>query len=301
MNTTRQVLVVDLARRTHNVMEEEWDFLIVLDACRYDYFAKFYKDYLKGNLSRVISVGSSTIEWCRETFQRKYDDVIYVSSNPFVNSRLDVQGFDAKKYFHRVIDVWDWGWNEKLGTVHPKVMNEAVQKLMEEYADKRMIIHYLQPHEPYLACTDVERLFSKPEDPRAWSMVTAFRSVGVDPTTLSSTTLRICNYIAKFLEPKISDNYSILWRVGELLKLPASTSTAVIRRKYGDARLRKAYTENLKIVLKYVSDLVEELPGDNIVVTADHGERLGENNHYSHASGVDDPLLLEVPWFKVEK
>lgn len=92
-----------------------------------------------------------------------------------------------------------------------------------------------------------------------------------------------------------------MWRVGELLKLPASTSTAVIRRKYGDARLRKAYTENLKIVLKYVSDLVEELPGDNIVVTADHGERLGENNHYSHASGVDDPLLLEVPWFKVEK
>lgn len=301
MNTTKQILTVGLSRRACQVMEEEWDFLIVLDACRYDYFARFYKNYLKGSLSKKISVGSSTIEWCRETFQRKYDDVVYVSSNPFVNSRLDVQGFDAKKYFHRVIDVWDWGWDEKLGTVHPKMVNEAVLKIRGEYADKRIIIHYLQPHEPYLLCSDVERLFSKPNDPRAWSMVTAFRSVGVDPTTLSSTTLAVCNRVAKFLEPKISDNYSILWRFGELLKLPASTTTAAITRKYGDARLRKAYTENLKIVLKCVSDLVEKLPGGDIVVTADHGERLGENNRYSHASGVDDPLLLEVPWFKVEK
>ena len=39
-----------------NLVEESWNYLIILDACRYDFFKKVYKKYLecevkKGNLS----------------------------------------------------------------------------------------------------------------------------------------------------------------------------------------------------------------------------------------------------------
>ena len=53
-------------------MEEPWDFLIVLDACRFDAFNYVYGDYLEGELEKVISVGSSTIEWCKNAFQKQY-------------------------------------------------------------------------------------------------------------------------------------------------------------------------------------------------------------------------------------
>jgi hypothetical protein len=36
------------------------------------------------------------------------------------------------------------------------------------------------------------------------------------------------------------------------------------------------------------------------VVTSDHGEFLGENGNFDHHPGSKNPLLLEVPWLKVE-
>ena len=46
-----------------NMMEEDWDFLIVLDACRFDYFSEFYGDFFDGKLEKKISAGCSTVEW----------------------------------------------------------------------------------------------------------------------------------------------------------------------------------------------------------------------------------------------
>jgi len=49
------------------VMDEEWDFLIILDACRYDYFKEIYKNYLDGgNSMKAISPAIETIEWCQK-------------------------------------------------------------------------------------------------------------------------------------------------------------------------------------------------------------------------------------------
>ena len=75
-----------------------------------------------------------------------------------------------------------------------------------------------------------------------------------------------------------------------------------IRRKYGVNGLRKAYRENLRIVLEHVAELCDELlrhkPSARIVIASDHGELLGENGKYSH--GIKDPYTLEVPWLRVK-
>jgi len=60
-------------------------------------------------------------------------------------------GFDAKKHFYKVVDVWDFGWDERIGTVSPREINRAALKYYLKYPGKRFIIHYLQPHAPYLS------------------------------------------------------------------------------------------------------------------------------------------------------
>ena len=85
--------------------------------------------------------------------------------------------------------------------------------------------------------------------------------------------------------------------------MPPANPMDLIRRKYGIAGLREAYTENLEVVLWYVARLSQEVLWKNqearIVITADHGELLGEAGGFSHYRGMKDPLLIEIPWFMV--
>jgi len=65
-----------------------------------------------------------------------------------------------------------------------------------------------------------------------------------------------------------------------------------------DAFLKKLYIENLKWVLEEVSKIINKLPKP-IVITADHGELLGEYNLYFHRR-INLPQLRIVPWFIVK-
>jgi hypothetical protein len=278
-----------------NVMEKDWDYLIILDACRYDYFSEIFPKYFQGELRKVISQGSSTIEWCRKSFKEMYDNIIYVSANPFINSKIEVQNFNAKEHFYKVVDVWDWGWNDQLGTVHPRQVNEAVHKFKESYPDKRFIIHYLQPHEPYLVQDLDCPGFSKPK--LVFGRLT-WGAPGLEKEGKIATLLTNSPVVQKFLNflaKKMGGDPS--WKLREILNHPA-LPTEVLKRNVGISGLRKAYAENLKLVLSYVAKLVKSLSGA-IIVTADHGERLGEGNSFSHYPELLDPLLIEVPWLKI--
>jgi hypothetical protein len=76
-------------------MDEEWDHLIVLDGCRYDYFSRLHGVHMDGKLERALSVGSNTEEWRDNSFPDRYGDVVYVSANPYINSRVEVRGSAA--------------------------------------------------------------------------------------------------------------------------------------------------------------------------------------------------------------
>lgn len=136
--------------KSMEIMEEDWDTLIILDVCRYDYFKRVYQDYLKGALRKIISPGAYTHEWVDEVFGNKeFDDVVYVSANPHINSKgVTRPGYDfnPRKSFHKVIDAWDWGWDEELGTVHPKGVSKAAGMARARYPRKRLIAHFMQPH-----------------------------------------------------------------------------------------------------------------------------------------------------------
>lgn len=69
--------------------------------------------------------------------------------------------------------------------------------------------------------------------------------------------------------------------------------------------LREAYTENADVALDAAEELLAALRG-RVVVTADHGEMLGERasplpvRYYSHRIGVHVDELTEVPWLVSE-
>jgi len=231
------------------VTEEKWDYLIVLDACRYDYFRKY--NTIKGKLKKKISLGSCTPEWLRNNFNKYYDDVVYVSANPYI-SNVEFHGFKGFEHFFKVIPVWDYGWDKKTGTVHPRKVVEAALKAKKRFPNKRIIIHFLQPHAPYIGETKISR-----------------EEIGIKDDTPKDETIQE------------------IWRL-------------VRDGKISIDKLKRAYEDNLKLVLKEVQGLVNHLEG-KIVITSDHGECFGEWFVYSHPKGIYIKELVEVPWLVIEK
>jgi len=124
------------------LLEEQWDNLVILDACRYDLFAT--QSQLSGQLTKRISAGSNTPEFLQSNFQnRDFSDTVYVTANPQVNVHLNNEFFE-------VINVWEDHWDDKLHTIHPKVMAEETIDAYESYPNKRLISHFIQPHYPFI-------------------------------------------------------------------------------------------------------------------------------------------------------
>lgn len=130
-----------------SVLTRDWDNLIVLDGCRYDLFADTIS-WDKRKLTSITSRGSATDEWLVGNFKdAEAYDTVYVSANPMLHRMSDV----IDGVFHDFIDVWTDSWDQEHGTVLPSDVTEAAIAASEQYPNKRLIIHYLQPHYPFLA------------------------------------------------------------------------------------------------------------------------------------------------------
>ncbi|PSP95237.1 hypothetical protein BRC84_03510 [Halobacteriales archaeon QS_1_68_44] len=62
------------------------------------------------------------------------------------------------------------------------------------------------------------------------------------------------------------------------------------------AEVWRAYRANLRAVLPEVELLLSNIDADRAVITADHGNAVGERGLYGHAAGLALRPLREVPW-----
>ncbi|MCK5603575.1 hypothetical protein KAR91_16945 [Candidatus Pacearchaeota archaeon] len=119
-----------------------------MDACRFDIFNNYNK--IPGKLSKIISAGSNTPEWLKNNFLNMHmKDVIYISANPY-GSYLYLSKNLGHIPFYKIYELWKYDWNDSLGTVLPSKVNEAVKNSIKKHPDKRLLIHYLQPHFPFI-------------------------------------------------------------------------------------------------------------------------------------------------------
>lgn len=234
--------------RSIDMMGEDWDNLLILDACRYDYFANQHD--FDATLNRVVSPGKMSWEFMQKTFQgEQFHDTIYITSNPFA-TRLPEDTFFETRY---LIDEWD----DEVGTIHPDDVAKAAKDANQKHPNKRLIVHFMQPHRPYLGDT-AEEIRKKVD-------LVGYRNKG--------------------------DGLQIWGAVKEALVTVEE--------------VRNAYAESLDIVLEEVERFLNKVDGKS-VVTADHGEMLGErvfpftSRVWGHSEEFSTPTLREVPWLEVE-
>lgn len=124
-----------------SVLEGDWDILVILDACRADTFSEV--NTMDGELSQIHSVGSKTGEFLVETFgDQEFSDTVYISANP----NLTV----CKATFHKRVRLWEDEWDDELGVVPPEAVTRRAIEEATESPHKRLIVHYMQPHIPFI-------------------------------------------------------------------------------------------------------------------------------------------------------
>jgi len=246
-----------------------WDIMLLLDACRYDYFEKHIYDYVdSGELIKADSNSTCTGNWLKHTWNGYYPYITYISANPFINS-LGVAhgGFDAVTHFGKIVDVWNYGFDKKTGRVEASVVNDTAYGIID--TSGRYIIHYQQPHTPYLF---------------------------LDKKKASNKFRNILNRIIP---------YKTQWRLVELFpkvnkRLRKTNSYQAIYNDYDNKLLKEAYERNLLSVLREVENIVDMYPDRNIIITSDHGELLGEDERYGHG-GKPHPVLSTVPFYVINQ
>lgn len=221
-----------------DIFNEEWDNLIILDACRYDEFATNVE--LLGKLDSRISRGSHSREFIRGNFtQKSLHDTVYVSANGnYGNLKNEIDASITKFVFVERDEVDG-------RTSHPTTVRQKAEEIFEEYPNKRLIVHFMQPHQPYLGPTGREMPY-----------------------------------------------------YGGLM--PTAGADGISHEE-----IIQAYRENIDLAVAEVEKLLKNLGGKS-VVTADHGEILGERLHpvpikwYGHPRGHYMEELVKVPWHVYE-
>jgi len=136
-----------------SVFEQDWDNLIILDACRADAFSDVVAPEIDGSMSIAESRGTATVEWIRRNFSgRELADTVYVSANGWLHRIQDEIG--------TTIHAADWlytsRYRNEMGTVQPGVVAERALTFANQYPNKRLIVHFVQPHKPFLGKTAEE-------------------------------------------------------------------------------------------------------------------------------------------------
>ena len=198
----------------------------------------------------------------QNTFKGSHKDIVYYSANPKISLYMLNREFKTNP-FHKLFQIWKYEWDNQLKTVLPSSVNKIVIENIENFQDKRKIIHYLQPHYPFLTISH--------------KVKTSGANHMIDDNLHSISLLK---------KELIFGDTGIIWEL--------------LRKKQIDKNMvRKAYQDNIKIVLKSIKELLPYLDG-KIIITSDHGNLFGEYFLYAHPYGMRIRKLIEVPWLEVD-
>lgn len=260
-----------------NVLDKNWDLLIILDTCRFDALKemKQLRDISYLNSSKIesyYSIGGSTLEWTAQTFRESHyesaSEIDYVAGNVLVEEVLDgrrtPEGIDnaawsptkwntlSKSALNEFVSVGNFREVTGPASGHgdrPHPSAQLVTDLSIEHGrqnnPERLIVHYIQPHYPYYSAIES----GEREELADWE---------------------------KFPFNNL--------RFGEISK----------------ATVWNRYMTELYSALKAIGILLRNYDAERVAITADHGEAFGESylgvRGYKHRVGMLHPKVRRVPW-----
>lgn len=249
----------------HNIFEDDWDLIIILDACRVDVLRRISNEFdFLDEIETIWSVGSSSGEWIANTFIEKHlkeiRNTTYISANghskliledgirPPVNNEIPLKFLNwstvDQSELKRHEQLFTYKHNTKYKTVLPQSVSNIILETVENSQSTRIVAHYIQPHLPYVA-----------------------EAIEED---------REINSLER-------QGYRLL-RSDEAMK----------------KEILSKYEDNLRFVLDDIRNMLKEIEIDNIVLTADHGESFGEGHLYGHPEGNLHPIIRKVPWVELD-
>lgn len=239
-----------LERRATNVYSLDWDVLVILDGCRVDLMESVADDYdFIDTVSSVYSVGGTSDEWIQRTFDSvdaaTRESTAYVTANPHLE-HTTVEPSD----FGLLDEVWRYGWDDELGTVRPRTVTDRAIAVDREANVDRLIVHYMQPHAPFLDDPELTDGMTPDSDPDSPGSVDVWE--------------------------KLSDG-RLSW-----------------------AEVWDASRRNLCRVLDEVAVLRENVDADRLVLSADHGNAMGELGQYGHGRHERVDSVCRVPWVETD-
>lgn len=248
----------EISRQSELLNKEEWDFLILLDACRYDAFEQEIEKYpIEGKLEKVDPEVGVTRHWYNKNLE-KVKECILISSSPHQWRRENWagkdRGFRPADEFRKAYPIWKPSENvDGLGMVRPSIQWRQSREIIEEN-DPPFLIHLIPPHLPFLG-------------PRGGQIMWNFYDT-IEEETREKRDDEPDKYCLYDPLAEWADEHD-KWKI-----------------------LRYAYRENVDIAIESVLSHASLLDG-KVIITSDHGERIGENRRFGHKR-------MPVPWFEVE-
>lgn len=248
-----------------NVYESDWDALIVLDGCRVDALETVADEYeFIDHVDSIWSVGSASHEWLTKTFTNEYISDIrrtaFVVTNVFSSSLLE-NGDTPPGRYKTPFDIADWQ------TVDSKDFGYI--EFLKDYFD------------PYTAQWDVPEL-------RSAEYTTERAIVAGREQNFDKLVIMYYQPHRPFIVEALETG-----KVSEAMYYPFESY------KKGDLsfdELWEKYLDNLRYGLDNVGELLENLDAEKVIITADHGELMGEFGLFGHKEGFPHPKLKKVPW-----
>jgi len=267
-----------------NIFERKWDLLVILDTCRPDYLARCAEsvDWLTG-VGEIQSVGSMSAEWMLQTFTEEHSEQIsetaLLSENIWSYRILEEEFHKYQNHNYDMIHAGYPRWNpvsvDSFGhyeliypsgnqddRLHPEaghiphILTDRAIDVGRQKDFDRLIVHYNLPHLRHIA------------DAIDW-----------EPGEKSHSKLMAANLpVARDLRPEERSFDSV--NQGEV---PAKA-------------VRDNYLKNLRFCLEYVGILLENMDADKVVISADHGEGLGDRGVLYHPFGCPFSEIKTVPW-----
>lgn len=280
--------------QTELLKKTDWNVLIVLDACRADYFQRL----CNSAAATVHSDGVNTRQWFSVTRSSGIlQEAKYINANPIVTDETQSGAGEVFDVEH-VTDGWS-----KYDTVPPQAMNARVKNYLERAGQpQKLVIHYMQPHAPALDSWQRAAPYWNGDAPPkmcpyvgplahfwAFADLWLMEKLGLQEIVLSMeqhSHIPDCSLFDK----TAAYFYAQFRRFSNMYGLRGHTQSAP-----------RTYAANLIIVWEHLQEVIQRLRG-RIVITGDHGEMLGERGGLrGHRPDWDYPELREVPWLVIDR
>lgn len=236
--------------------DTDWNLCVLIDSCRYDVFEEEYRSYFrtKPRVKRAVSGATCTREFMQKHLNRPYIDIV------FVNHAVSIGFWIPNTKFFKLVDVWKTHWDyERWGTIMPWDMTNVTKEMIKEYPKKRILLHYVQAHPPYLY--DFLEKYNKikftPE--RCFELKSKGKKESRNWKSFYQGVMR------KYL------GYERTWKLLKRLHIEPDDYYGKIYTDFGYDVLKEGYRYNVALVLFEIKRLLKDYEGE-VLITADHSQ-----------------------------